>query len=221
MVSRRTRRAFRELATDIVLRAIDGMWQDEDFAPNPGNNETGERRSLYQSYLHAVDWADIGQVSRALRVFELTARGIDPEYTQTAFEILARDGYRPGATGRIAGGPVAVLRDGALSDLTDTTAIRDGLDRITKALENGDPAQAIGSAKELIESTAKIVLRHLGDKVEAKDDVPQLVMKAQKALGVHPTSIAAGPDTSDAVKKILGGASTIAMAQKTHHLSSR
>lgn len=209
LVSPRTRRAFRELATGIVLREIEGMWQDEGFAPGPGNAESGERRNLYQCYLDAVDWADPGHVGRALRVFEVTAQGIDPEYTKGAFGYLTRDGYRVEENGRITGGPVAVLRDGALADLADPSAIREGLQRISRALQEDDPTQAIGSAKELIESTAKVVLHHVGQQVDPKDDVPQLVLKAQKALSVHPTSAAAGPDTSEAVKKILGGATTI------------
>ncbi|MGT6257493.1 hypothetical protein ACRW5P_27915, partial [Escherichia coli] len=90
-------------------------------------------------------------------VFEVTARGFDPKYTEGAFEYLTRDGYRVEAGGRITGGPVAVLRDGALADLADPSAIREGLQRISRALQDGDPAQAIGSAKELIESTAKVV----------------------------------------------------------------
>lgn len=185
------------------------MWQDEGFAPGPDNTEVGERRSLYQSYLDAVDWSDAGHVARALRVFEQTARGIEPQYTKDAFDYLSFDGYRVEASGRIVGGPVAVFREGALADLDHPDAIRENLDRITRAIEGDDPAQAIGSAKELIESTAKIVLREVNQPIDPKDDLPQLVLKAQKSLGVHPTSASAGPDTSDAVKKILGGATTI------------
>lgn len=208
-MSRRTRRAFRELVTDTVLREIDGMWEDEGFSPGPPNEESGQRRSLYQSYLDGVDWADAGQVGRALRVFEKTAHGIGEQYTKEAFASLLRDGYRINENGSIVGGPTAVLREESLANLGDPAAIRDHLDRISRAIEGGDPAQAVGSAKELIESTTKVVLQELGQPVDPKDDVPQLVSKAQRALGVHPSSVSSGPDTSDAVKKILGGAATI------------
>jgi Abortive infection C-terminus len=43
-----------------------------------------------------------------------------------------------------------------------------------------------------------------------KDDLPELVRNAQLALAVHPTSASPGPDGSDAVKKILGGATNVA-----------
>ena len=40
LVSKAARRAFRELAAETYLAEIDGMWQDEGFAPGPENNET-------------------------------------------------------------------------------------------------------------------------------------------------------------------------------------
>jgi hypothetical protein len=40
--------------------------------------------------------------------------------------------------------------------------------------------------------------------VNDKDDLPALVSQAQSALGLHPSSLSSGPDSADAVKKILG-----------------
>lgn len=210
LVSRAARRAFRELAVGTYLAEIDGMWQDEGFAPGPENRETGQRRSLYQSYLDAVDWTHKAQVTRALRVLEMTARNAEPDHAQRAFDLLRRDGYEIGSDGRIIGGPVAaapVLREESLANLVEAGAIRDHLDRIGRALEQEDPAQAIGSAKELVESTAKVVLRELGETVVDKDDLPALVRQASLVLGVSPQSV--GADASDGVKKILGGAIVI------------
>lgn len=187
------------------------MWQDEGFPPaEPSPREGGERRALYQDYLDAVDWCDPGQISRALRVFEVTAKGIDRQYSQTAFDLIERDGYQVLENGRIVGGAVVVLREGALATLTDPGAIREHLDRISRAIESDDPAQAIGSAKELIESTAKVVLHEVGRTPEDAWDLPKLALEAQLALMVHPTSASPGPDGSDAVKRILGGVTTVA-----------
>jgi hypothetical protein len=69
----------------------------------------------------------------------------------------------------------------------------------------------VGSAKELIESTAKVVLVERGKVVNDKADLPILVRDAQQALSPHPSSATAGPDGSDAVKKILGSVSGIAI----------
>lgn len=214
LVSRRTRTAFRELGAGFVLRLINDIWQDEGFAPSPDPSHlSGERRSHYQSYLDSVDWADQGHVSRALRAFERTAEQSEPNLGLRfdALKALERDGYAvldEGLSVQIRQRPVG-LRDGALAALSDPAAVQEGLDRITRAVDGGDYAQAIGSSKELIESTAKLVLRECGLAVSEKDDLPQLVTQAQVALQVHPTNAPPGPDGSDAVKKILGGVMTI------------
>ncbi len=207
LISRATRRAVREMMSGTVLREIDGVWQDENFAPGPEPDPPvgGQRVSLFQSYMDSVDWTDAGQVARALRVFEVALRDCNREYLGTVVMMLQRDGYRLQEDGRITGGPVVVVREGALSGLTDPAAIREHLDRISRAIEDDDAAQAIGSAKELIESTAKVVLHERGESVNDRDDLPELVRAAQLAIGVHPTSPSPGPDSSDAVKKILGG----------------
>ncbi len=215
LISRRTRTAFRELGSRLVLGAIDDIWQDEGFAPHPDARElSGDRRTKYQSYLDSVDWTDLGHVARAIRAFERTAERTEKTLIVRfdALNAIKRDGYEVldehldvHLTPRVA----AVWRDGALAALTDAGAIREGLDRITRAIEDGDPAQAIGSAKELIESTAKLVLRERGLPINDKDDLPALVYQAQIARRVHPSNAPDGPDGSDAVKKILGGAITI------------
>jgi len=211
LIGRATRRAFRELATGTVLREIEGMWQDEGFPPaEPYPRENGERRALYQGYLDAVDWSYPPQVARAVRVFEMTAKGVDRQYSQTAYDLIERDGYQVLETGRIVGGAVVSLREGALTSLTDPGVIREHLDRIGRAIEYDDPAQAIGSAKELIESTAKVVLHEVGRNPDDAWDLPKLALEAQLALKVHPTSASPGPDSSDAVKRILGGVTTVA-----------
>lgn len=209
MVSPATRRAFREHATDIVLREIDGMWNDEGFAPGPEPELDGQRRSRYQGYLDVVDWTDHSHVRRALRVFERTIEGSDEAYLRTVKRELERDGYRLEANGRITGGSAAQLRDGALAAVADASALREHLERIGRAVESEDPAQVIGSAKELIESTAKIVLIERSLPVNDKDDLPKLVGLAEQALLVHPKNFTVGPDTNDAVRKILGAAITV------------
>ncbi len=212
LVHVRTRRAVREMMSDTVLRDIDGMWQDEGFAPGPADPEVGGQRvSRFQSYLDQVDWADRGHVDRALRVFETALADFDDQYLGGVRRCLERDGYTF-AEGRITGGPVGLtVRERALSAVKDPAAIRDHLDRISRALADDDPAQAIGSAKELVESTAKLVLRTRGLKVSDRDDLPELVRKAQMALELHPKQATPGPDGSDAVKRILGGATAAAL----------
>jgi Abortive infection C-terminus len=97
----------------------------------------------------------------------------------------------------------AALSAPIIAALKDPAAIQEALGRIQRAAPL-DPALAIGSAKELVESTAKVVLVERGLTVNDKDDLPALVSQAQTALGLHPSTMSPGPDGTDAVKKILG-----------------
>jgi len=92
--------------------------------------------------------------------------------------------------------------------VADPSAIREQLDHMRRAVSD-DPALAVGSAKELIESTAKVVLVELGHVVDEKAALPELARSCQLALGLHP-SAPSGPDSSEGVKRILGAVTTIA-----------
>jgi hypothetical protein len=211
LISRTTRGLFRNLMTSSTLGLIADAFQDEGFAPNPDctYEDSSSRRILTQSYLEAVDWSDLRHVARALRAFGRLMHGHEAQYTEQLRSSLRRDGYVTDLeTGHItSAGPQFAA--GSLSGLNDPSAIREQLDRIQRAIAD-DPALAVGSAKELIESTAKVVLAERGLPVNDKDDLPKLVHQAQQALGLDPSSATPGPDGTDAVKRILGGVSTIA-----------
>jgi hypothetical protein len=76
LVSRATRRALRGLATEMYVKAIDGLWQDQGFVPvsELHYEDSSVRRTTFESYAAGVDWTDVAQVERALRVFESQLR---------------------------------------------------------------------------------------------------------------------------------------------------
>lgn len=144
-----------------------------------------------------VDERQVSRLRGARKVSQpaIGRRELISERTRTA---------KPQDYGRIIGSPISVISDAVPSNLSDPAVILDHLDRISHAIERDDPAQAIGSAKELVESTAKVVLRECGEPFSDADDLPDLVRKAQITLEVHPTTSTSGPDGSTGVKKILG-----------------
>jgi hypothetical protein len=101
------------------------------------------------------------------------------------------------------------INEGLIAQLRDPAAIREHLARLQRIAEP-DPPLAIGTAKELIESTAKTVLFERGLEVDERDDLPALVRKAQEALGLHPSAASTGPDGTDAVRRVLGGLLNVA-----------
>lgn len=215
LISKSTRGLFRDLMTDSSVGAISGAFHDEGFAPNPDTRyeDSSVRRTTTQEHLESVNWSDVNHVNRVLQVFERLLVNWEGPLVQRFYNSLRRDGCPVDAdTGLITPLPPTAgraLAIGSMDALTDPSAIQDQLDRIQRAIID-DPAQAIGSAKELIESTAKVVLTECGLPVNEKDDLPALAKAAQEALGLHPSASMPGPDGSDAVKKILGAVSTIA-----------
>lgn len=158
-----TRGIFRDLMTDSTYNEISRAFQDEGFAPDPDCtwDDGSVRRTTAQQYLSAVNWADPHHVTRALHVFERLLDGFTDQSLRRLRNALRRDGYQldgEGVITRLGPEPV-VLR--SMAGLRDPAAIIDNLDRIQRAIGT-DPAQAIGSAKELIESTAKTVLLERG-----------------------------------------------------------
>lgn len=221
LVRQAARCAVRDQMSDTYLRDIDAMWNDEGFSryTHEPTAVGGQRVTHFQGYLDEVNWADRQQVASALRVFESALRPLfkddyldrsrADDQIERLRKLFAKDGYVLDDQGHITGGPHEALSEPLLSVLEDPTAIRDHLQRISNGLDNDDPAQVIGSTKELVESTAKLVLRARGEDFDVHDTVPQLVNKAQRSLALHPSQAKPGPDGADATKKILGGAMSV------------
>lgn len=217
----RARCAVRDVMSGTTLREIDQMWQDEGFPPvfqDPAP-VGGQRVTHFQGYLDQVDWRDAGHVHRALRVFEVAARsafaGSDTlpsniEQRDRIRRLFKRDGVTVTDDWRFIPDSALPAAISSLDALTDPSVIIEHLERIARAVVDQDPALAIGSSKELIESTAKLVLAETGHEVTGREELPELVKLAQEQLQVHPTQAKVGPDGTGPVKKILGASSTIA-----------
>lgn len=211
LISKTTRGQFREMTTGSTHGRIVAAFQDEGFAPDPEStwDDGSVRRTATQQHLEAVNWADPSHAARALRVMARLMDEFDDQYTEPVRKALLRDGCLIDDHGHITL-PAAQLPRIPLDGLRDAAAILDNLDRIQRAIGD-DPAQAVGSAKELIESTAKTVLLERGQTVNEKDDIAALISKAQRSLDLHPSTATPSPDGSEAVKKILGSVMTIAI----------
>ncbi len=97
-----------------------------------------------------------------------------------------------------------------LDRLPDLPALRDHIDRIQRAHRDDDAAQLLGSTKELLESTAKVVLERTGKETPQK--FPALMTAAFEALHIHPkTNASTGTPLHEPVRKILGGALQIVL----------
>lgn len=72
------------------------------------------------------------------------------------------------------------------------------------SMQATNPTNAIGTAKELIESCCKTILDEMGIPWSKTDDVPQLTNKTLDALNLLPSNIQSTDQRADAIKAILG-----------------
>lgn len=97
-----------------------------------------------------------------------------------------------------------------LDHLPDQPALRDHVNRIQRALRDGDDAQLLGSTKELLETTAKVVLERTATPPPSK--FPALLTAAFEALHLHPkVTPSSGTPLERPVREILGGALRIVL----------
>lgn len=105
---------------------------------------------------------------------------------------------------------VVSLRSGThLPELAGVPALREHIGRIERALRDEDRPQLLGSTKELLESTAKVVLTSRGQ--EPPSRFPALLSAALEELGLHPRQANASEELEQSLRKILGGALSIAL----------
>ncbi len=71
-------------------------------------------------------------------------------------------------------------------------------------MQVSDPTNAIGMAKELIESCCKTILDEKGIAYTKNDDVPQLADKTMDALNLLPTNVQPTDRGAGAIKAVLG-----------------
>jgi hypothetical protein len=87
------------------------------------------------------------------------------------------------------------------------------LNRHAARIRNGiqsDPAQAIGSAKELLETVLKGVLEEKGGSTGA-DEMPGLLKRACQKLGLDVASVDLTDPAADVVRRVLGNLGQVVM----------
>jgi hypothetical protein len=227
IISSRTRSEFREYFVFwSVLRDIQTVFRDAGIHPNleydPGLG--GQRRTLVEQHYRAIDWTNWTDVRKVLQVFEeklsdLTAIACDPKqhYQENArqdlrrlVDRLKRDGFEY-VDGRLR--PVGAsqhLPDVAtVAERIDADELRRQIDRMRDAIE-GDPSLAIGTAKEVVETTCKTILASRGLLMDESWDVSRLVKKTREALTLLPSDIPNSAKGTESIRKVLSSLGVVA-----------
>lgn len=104
---------------------------------------------------------------------------------------------------RLEGGTVAIVKTAeSLKDKFSSDYLSRQIDLMVQ-MQVSDPTNAIGMAKELIESCCKTILDELGIAYTKDDDVPQLAGKTMDALNLLPANVNPNDRGADAIKAVL------------------
>jgi hypothetical protein len=90
----------------------------------------------------------------------------------------------------------------------DAKHLAEQIRRIEQSIES-DPALAIGTAKELIETCCKTILAERGKPVAGTPDIPTLTKETLKELKLVPDGVPDSARGSDVIKRLLSNLGTI------------
>ncbi|HVW28097.1 MAG TPA: abortive infection family protein [Polyangiaceae bacterium] len=226
IISKHLRDTFREHFVGKTLReiriAFDAAEVDCDAGFQP--ECTGERRKLVEQYYHAVDFTSWADARKVLKVYAAQLQALEDliaEYPQyeleepkrslaTLTKVLERAGfkYETGVItykGQVASLPTVQEAAAAL----DVPELHRQLARLRDAPEQ-DPGLAIGTAKELVETTCKTILHARGVAFDEGADIIQLVKKLREELALMPEDVPSAEKGAEIIKRVLGNLGTIA-----------
>jgi hypothetical protein len=217
-ISKRTRFKFGEFATAYaVLRDIERVFMAEDFEPvsDYESLDSGMRRSLVAGYLAGIDLSDPVQLGRLLRVFvdaiDSWGRDEHGELVTDAKDMirsLQRDGVPIDDEGELTTSVVALnVPLSGFNRLGDPRVVQQHLERISVNVER-DPAAAVGSCKELVESVCKFILQDYGVEFTRKDDLLDLYKKVARELKLNREAVPGSAKGSEAAHRVLQNLST-------------
>lgn len=214
LISKKTRYELAEYMSGFVLREIhhecEAVGMTPDLAYDP--QCSGQRRTLARQYLHALDFTKDADVRRFLALCEnmLTAAPADSMFLRDFPKWLRKDGF-VFENGRIA----TVAHVTALSNVRSIAMefnadhMQEQITRISASVDS-DPALAIGSAKELIETCCKTILAERGKPAKGTEDVLELVKAARAELKLLPDDVPNAAKGADTIKRLLSNLATIA-----------
>ena len=217
LISKATRNEFREVLVGFVLRDIDmffegaGLSKDEDHIPQVD----GARRSLVEQYYAGIDFNSPNDINKLLAAYaEIVVRleryAWSEGATDDLLRLMKRDGYTFEGQGFVPlpskqPPPIEAIRSFAAS--FNLQELHAEIDRLTRAADN-DPSLAVGTAKEMVETICKTILKERGIPSRG-EDLPQLIRAVAKELALLPDDIPDHAKGSDVIRRMLSNLNQI------------
>ena len=231
LISKKTRRRFEEYYSGVVVRDIQADFDDHDIAQvktEYSESATGVRRGLVREYYGSIDWTSPSDVRKVLGVYfdvverlrqeieDVDAFGYEADRAPRTKILRDRliaavegDGYQLTTTGFVDRNNVGTEAIQRHASLLEGSTYAEQVKRLRSSVEE-DPALAVGTAKELLETTTKTILTELGISFEVGEPLPTLVTKVRKELRLLPSDVPNATKGEAAVKALLGSLGKIA-----------
>jgi hypothetical protein len=224
LISKKLRYEVREYLVSWTLREIEIEFDSADIplADDYKPSTSGQRRTLVEQYLHSLDFSKPADAKKFLRVCEGVLNRIDgtvqipsewnkpqQEARQRILQWLRKDGYayEEGHVIGISGSShIAAVQATALE--FNAEYLMQQIRRIERSVDI-DTAQAIGSAKELVETCCKTILLERGKPVTDKPDVQPLVRRTAEELKLVPDKVPELAKGAESIKKLLGNLAAV------------
>ncbi len=235
VISKKTLFELQEHLAGWTLGQIHGLFESadiplsEDYEPKT----SGQRRSLAAKYLKSVDPSKPEDARKLLKVFELVFLQLEEKAEaeaerdmvgQTGFygqsddtrktirrlaRWLQRDGFeyeggRVISTGHVTSFPHLMT----ITSTADLPYLLQQLERIEGAIDE-DPWLAIGTAKEMVETTCKTILTDRGRPFDKDLDLMALFKETRKELRLVPDDIHDQAKASETIKRLLSNLATV------------
>ena len=158
-VSHRTLTHFAKVMSSFVLREIDDVFEAEGLQPTgaPRPNSL-QRRGRFESYVYGVDQRNPAEVVRLTEALTAFLRHFNGAHREETVASLERDGFEVLESGRI----ISTTAQGfTLATVRDFEAIAERATELRSEAATR-PNDAIGHARELVESTCKTILEDRG-----------------------------------------------------------
>ena len=227
IISIKTRQVFREYMVGWVLREISDEFYaarvDCDLSFEP--NVSGQRRTLVEQHYHTIDWSDVRSVRSVLDVFESILHQAKTYIERKKFgndwqderkaeykkliQILKIDGFEWVDERIVAGVTVPSLEAVKNSTIAfNAKHLNDLISRMESSVDS-DPALAIGTAKELIESCCKTILAERGKPTSGTPKISDLTKQTLQDLQLVPENIQDSARGAGLIKRLLNNLGTI------------
>ncbi len=195
-------------------RAMEAIFDESDWKELGYATDTTDYISSHPRLLRSMSWGDPAYKGHILDTIEVILKR-DPANLQVLLGFRGIEDWlrknEPSMYSEVYAPSIPTVETVAdVEHLADEFDIGEYTRRIRSSLD-ADPALAIGSTKELIESVLKTILGLHGAKI-GEEDMPKLLKRAQTALGIDPKDVEPATPGVESIRRLLGSLAQIVVS---------